>query len=130
MYFTRLIYYYYNYNRELSWASPSGLYPVMVQILSIPEYRFELLTGLIASAGGLTESLVRHSSLCLTEYMDGLPINSSDDKVSLEVMFITFLEIFSKYAKQDRVTIPLLDVIGLLYESGTLSKVPNESLQV
>lgn len=30
----------------------------MVQILQIPEYRFELLTGLIASAGGLTESLV------------------------------------------------------------------------
>jgi hypothetical protein len=31
----------------------------MVQLLSIPEYRFELLTGLITSAGGLTESLVR-----------------------------------------------------------------------
>jgi hypothetical protein len=31
----------------------------MVQLLKIPEYRFELLTGLIASAGGLTESLVR-----------------------------------------------------------------------
>lgn len=30
----------------------------MVQILRIPEYRLELLTGLIASAGGLTESLV------------------------------------------------------------------------
>lgn len=44
--------------RELSWAVPSDLYPVMVQLLKIPEYRFELLTGLIASAGGLTESLV------------------------------------------------------------------------
>jgi hypothetical protein len=31
----------------------------MVHILKIPEYRFELLTGLVASAGGLTESLVK-----------------------------------------------------------------------
>jgi hypothetical protein len=46
------------YNRDLLWSSPSDLYPIMVQILKIPEYRLELLTGLIASAGGLTESLV------------------------------------------------------------------------
>lgn len=53
--------------RDLSWSTPSQLYPVMVQLLKIPEYRFELLTGLIASAGGLTESLVskKKINLCI-----------------------------------------------------------------
>ncbi|KAG2210327.1 hypothetical protein INT47_003312 [Mucor saturninus] len=115
--------------RDLSWAAPSDLYPVMVHLLKIPEYRFELLTGLIASAGGLTESLVRHSSSCLTEYMDGLPIHEPADP-SLDAIFATLLQIFTKYERQDRVTIPLLDVVGLLYESGTLSKITNHSLHL
>lgn len=115
--------------RDLSWAAPSDLYPVMVQVLQIKEYRFELLTGLIASAGGLTESLVRHSSSCLTEYMDNLPINEPADP-SLEAIFKTLLDIFTKYEKQDRVTIPLLDVVGLLYESETLSRIENDALHL
>lgn len=59
--------------------------------------------------------------------MDGLPINEPADP-SLETIFVTLLDIFTKYERQDRVTIPLLDVIGLLYESGTLSKITNHSL--
>lgn len=59
--------------------------------------------------------------------MDHLPINEPADP-SLEAIFIILLDIFTKFEKQDRVTIPLLDVIGLLYESGTLSKVTNDTL--
>ncbi|KAI9247117.1 armadillo-type protein [Helicostylum pulchrum] len=114
---------------DLSWSTPSQLYPVMVQLLKIPEYRFELLTGLIASAGGLTESLVRHSSSCLTEYMDGLPITEPSDP-SLQDIFSTLLDIFTKYEKEDRVSIPLLDVFGLLYESGTLPKITNHAMHL
>ncbi|OBZ90614.1 Tubulin-specific chaperone D [Choanephora cucurbitarum] len=115
--------------RDLSWSTPSDLYPVMVHILAIPEYRFELLSGLIASAGGLTESLVRHSSACLIDYMNNLPV-TEPTQLSLEVMFKTLSDIMSKHEKQDRVTIPLLDVIGLLYESGTLLKITKESLHI
>jgi hypothetical protein len=59
--------------------------------------------------------------------MDQLPINEPADP-SLEAIFITLLDIFTKFEKKDRVTIPLLDVTGLLYESGTLSKITNDSL--
>ncbi len=45
--------------RDLNWSAPSDVYPVMVSLLKTPEYRLELLTGLITSAGGLTESLVK-----------------------------------------------------------------------
>ncbi|GAN10993.1 tubulin-specific chaperone D-like [Mucor ambiguus] len=114
---------------NLQWSSPSDLYPVMVHVLKIPEYRLELLTGLISSAGGLTESLVRHSSSCLIEYMDSLPTTEPADP-SLEAIFTALLDIAVKYEKQDRVTIPLLDVLGLLYESGTLTKIRNNSLYI
>ncbi|KAI8979034.1 armadillo-type protein [Pilobolus umbonatus] len=112
--------------KDLTWTVPSDLYPVMVHILQIPEYRVELLTGIIASAGGLTESLVRHSSQCLIDYMDSLPVDSTVDP-SLESLFNTLLDIAMKYEKQDRVTVPLMDVIGLLYESGTLIKIENKA---
>lgn len=59
--------------------------------------------------------------------MDDLPINEPADP-SLEAIFKTLLDIFTKYEKQDRVTIPLLDVVGLLYESDTLSRITNDAL--
>jgi hypothetical protein len=59
--------------------------------------------------------------------MDSLPVCKPADP-SLEALFTVILEIFIKYEKQDRVTVPLLDVTGLLYESGTLSKLTNEKM--
>lgn len=59
--------------------------------------------------------------------MDNLPITAPADP-SLEAIFTTLLDIAIKYVRQDRVTIPLLDVLGLLYESGTLTKISNNSL--
>lgn len=58
--------------------------------------------------------------------MDGLPIEEGDP--SLKTIFVTVIDIFTKYEKQERVTIPLLDVIGLLYESGTLVKITDPTL--
>ncbi|KAI8140356.1 tubulin folding cofactor D C terminal-domain-containing protein [Fennellomyces sp. T-0311] len=113
---------------ETSWASPADLYPVVTNILSAEPYRFELLTGLVSSAGGLTESLVRHSSSCLIDYMNGLPITSTEGELSLETMAREIIKIFVNYEKVDRVMLPLMDVIGLLYESGTLGKIQKESI--
>jgi hypothetical protein len=59
--------------------------------------------------------------------MDSLPVCKPGDP-SLEALFTALLDIFAKYEKQDRVIVPLLDVAGLLYESGTLSKITNEKM--
>ncbi|KAI8970360.1 armadillo-type protein [Mycotypha africana] len=117
------------FQRALEWLSPSDMYLTMVQILDIPEYRFELLTGLITSAGGLTESLVRHSSACLIEYTGNLPLKASSGP-SLQEFFTTLLNIFVKYDKDDRIIQPLLDVTGLLYATAILSRIPDENLHV
>lgn len=59
--------------------------------------------------------------------MDSLPIEGNTD-CSLESLFEVLIDIFVKYEKQDRITIPLLDVAGLLYESGTLSNITDEKM--
>lgn len=59
--------------------------------------------------------------------MESLPVCKPADP-SLEALFTVILNILTKYQKQDRVTVPLLDVAGLLYESGTLSKISNEKM--
>lgn len=49
-------------NQVINWTSPMEVFPKMVPLLSIPQYRLDLLTGIIASVGGLTESLVSGKS--------------------------------------------------------------------
>lgn len=50
------------YCRDIPWSSPSELYPAVTPILNVVEYRLDLLTGIITSAGGLTETLVSEPS--------------------------------------------------------------------
>jgi hypothetical protein len=96
----------------------------MVKLLVIPEFRFDLLTGLIVAAGGMTESLVRYSSATLIEYVNLLPTDSSPEiKISLTDFAKSLLDIAKHFEKQDRIFVPLLEVIDLLFEAGSLQKI-------
>jgi hypothetical protein len=134
--------------RELDWTSPAEVYHLLVPLVATPEYRYELLTGLITSAGSRTESLVsiaawlqkstlqalsdtsqlRHSSQCLSEYINQLPTMEGDTTVNLQDVVREFNSILENYFHDDRVSIALLEVIGILFESGTLSRVGDEAL--
>jgi hypothetical protein len=46
-------------SEDLNWLQPAQVYPRVVQLLNLKEYRMDLLLGFVVSAGGLTESLVR-----------------------------------------------------------------------
>ena len=116
---------------EIHWISPSELYPRMVKLLVIPEYRFDLLTGLVLAAGGTAESLVRYSCSTLLEYAntlspDSSTISSSELKLSLTEFAKSLLDIAQHFEKEDRIMIPLLEVVDLLFEAGTLQKITNE----
>ncbi|KAF9924456.1 hypothetical protein FBU30_005578 [Linnemannia zychae] len=115
---------------SLIWLQPSEVYSRIVQLLHLPEYRFELLLGLVISAGGLTETLVRHSSSCLTEFVSGLSITKCDsmdvdDSTATPTLTLVefaheIMKIIEQYEGQDRVVIPLLEVLDLFFESGIL----------
>ncbi|ORX81575.1 ARM repeat-containing protein [Basidiobolus meristosporus CBS 931.73] len=107
---------------KLNWYSAMSIYPRMVQVLVIPEYHLDLLTGFIVSAGGLTESLVRHSSTSLVEYISELPVHADSDMLTLQKLSRSLTTIMDTYAKQDRVIVPLLEVLDMLFERETLQQ--------
>ena len=43
---------------EINWTAPQFSFPLTVQLLSLPTYRYPTLLGLAVSVGGLTESTV------------------------------------------------------------------------
>ncbi|KAF9969008.1 hypothetical protein BGZ73_008847 [Actinomortierella ambigua] len=122
----------------INWLYPGEVYPRVVEFLHLPEYRTDLLAGFVVSAGGLTETLVRHASTCLIEFVGNLAITnvntdtSTDMEVdgastpshSTELTLVEFgnaiMELVAKYEGQDRVIVPLLETLNILLESGVL----------
>lgn len=67
------------------------------------------MTGLVVSVGGLTESLVKASSACLLSHL------ASYTPVELEQFALALLGVFKRHALDDRVTVPLLTMVDLLF---------------
>lgn len=102
-----------------NWAAPSNCFPCLVRLLQFNEYRTSVLSGLVISIGGLADSLRKASLSALLEYIqissDGEP---KIDKEKAKWLSIDFLEIFRCYPKIDRVTIPTLKTIEILFTKG------------
>ncbi|XP_078610287.1 tubulin-specific chaperone D-like [Branchiostoma floridae x Branchiostoma japonicum] len=98
----------------LNWASAAECYPKLMPVLSLKSYTYPVLLGLTVSVGGLTESLVKHSSHSLNSYM----LKIADDEDGLTAISDTLLTIFNNYLKVDRVSLPLLKMLDFLLGSG------------
>ncbi|KAI8799511.1 tubulin folding cofactor D C terminal-domain-containing protein [Cladochytrium replicatum] len=121
----------------INWLNPSDVFPLVVKCLGLPEYKRQVLTGLVVSIGGLTESLVRSSSSSLVEFLSTLPdgpvpdnTSASDlpdishgDQNTIGDFFAVVLELLRKFKKQDRVSGPLLEMLDVLFGAGVVSRV-------
>lgn len=87
---------------------------MMVQILGLESYRRAALTGLVVSVGGLTESLVRHSSASVLDFVFGL------EEADLAAFGADLLAILEAHPKDDRVVVPLMKTLDLLMSNGCL----------
>ncbi|KXS12028.1 ARM repeat-containing protein [Gonapodya prolifera JEL478] len=132
----------------IAWASPSDVFFRMVPLIVIPQYRTELLTGLIVSAGGLTESLVRHSNTCLLDFVAALPTRPNETMTpfsgatfalhpslpqypfSLVDFFSSIVEVFNRNKGTDRVIVPLFEVVDTVVSSGVVTRMEDVSVFV
>ncbi|XP_030759284.1 tubulin-specific chaperone D [Sitophilus oryzae] len=103
---------------NLNWNSASSTFPKFVQLLQFQPYTYNVLLGLICSIGGLTESLVKSSSLSFFTYLK----QEIKDKGVEEIIRICEIvyKIFGDHQKEDRITVSLLRFLDKLFDSGCI----------
>ncbi len=99
------------------WAVESETFPIFARLLRFPEYAETVLLGLVTSVGGVTERLVRQSSLSLFKQLETMSSGELDDFGRL------LTRIFQSHQKVDRVTLPLIKCLDQLLSSGWLQPI-------
>ncbi|KAI3428971.1 uncharacterized protein J3R85_008780 [Psidium guajava] len=99
--------------KGLKWGVPTFSYPRFVQLLQVSCYSRSLVSGLVISIGGLQDSLRKASTSALLEYLQG---EDNDRRKSREyILSCDILWVLEQYRKCDRVIIPTLKMIEILY---------------
>ncbi|KAK3089885.1 hypothetical protein FSP39_007355 [Pinctada imbricata] len=99
---------------EINWAAPSDTFRRFTKLLKLDTYMYSVLIGLTVSVGGLTESLVIHSSTSLEYYLRDI----SKDSEKMAQFADVLLKIFKDYQKDDRVSQPMLKTLDQLLSKG------------
>lgn len=103
---------------EVNWSMAHDTFPLVVQMMDIPELMEEVAAGLVISVGGLTESVVKASKGALFEWIRAHLLAKH---FGLLTRFSSFLvTLLLRYHRDDRVVVPLLNTLALLLESKLL----------
>lgn len=104
---------------QVNWSMAHDTFPLVVQLMSIPEYLESVTAGLVLSVGGLTESVVKSSKAAL---FDWVRRHVQQKNFGLLTRFSFFLvTLLTRHSQEDRVTLPLLKTLAILLESNLLS---------
>nr|XP_043618972.1 tubulin-folding cofactor D [Erigeron canadensis] len=101
---------------ELKWGVPSCSFPRLIKLLQYGCYSKYVMSGLVISIGGLEESLKKAALGALLGYLqavkakDGTEINSRESRLSDDILWV-----LQKYKRRDRVIIPTLKTIEILF---------------
>ncbi|VEN50767.1 unnamed protein product [Callosobruchus maculatus] len=106
---------------DLNWNSGSATFPKFVQLVYLPCYTYNVMLGLICSIGGLTNSLVKHSS---SSFFTSLKAElESRGNEELHRISDVILKIFMDHQKVDRITIPMFKFLDKLFDAGCLEPI-------
>eukprot|EP01119_Soliformovum_irregulare_P014237 TRINITY_DN3884_c2_g1_i1.p1 TRINITY_DN3884_c2_g1~~TRINITY_DN3884_c2_g1_i1.p1 ORF type:complete len:1072 (-),score=395.86 TRINITY_DN3884_c2_g1_i1:58-3273(-) len=95
------------------WSNSNAMFPQLIQLIHLKEFREPILLGLVPSLGGVTSSLVLDSTdNVLSEFLE-----TADIKMR-HVIAGKLVEIYAKFHTLDRVTVPMLKVFSHLLSHG------------
>ncbi|XP_029636539.2 tubulin-specific chaperone D [Octopus sinensis] len=97
---------------NMRWHIQSDSFDLFASLLTIEVFSYHVLLGFIQSAGGLSQSLCVHSTKALDSYMQSEIVK--DPKLTF--FRKNLIEIFQTYQKVDRVTVPMLNLLGQLFD--------------
>ncbi|KAF9823451.1 hypothetical protein SFRURICE_008903 [Spodoptera frugiperda] len=95
------------------WLFPGHTMPRFVQLLNYPDYRYNVIKGLVVSGGELTESL------SLYAYLNTL----HDNKEMLKSICDTIIKVFADNLHVKRITGPMFNFLDRLLSSGSISPI-------
>ncbi|XP_053604149.1 tubulin-specific chaperone D isoform X2 [Plodia interpunctella] len=107
-----------NFNVVL-WLFPGHTMPRFVQLLTYPDYRYNVIKGLIVSGGEMTESLVKHTTQSLYAYLNSI----QSDKDLLVAICDTIVQVFADNINVKRITGPIFNFLDRLLSSGSISPI-------
>ncbi|XP_066583145.1 tubulin-specific chaperone D [Prorops nasuta] len=102
---------------NIKWRDESATFPRFIKMLAFPPYTTNLLKGIIFSVGGLSESLVKHSSFSLFSYLKEI------DDSGLKDLCSKILDIFGESHKNERMITSILAFMDRLLSSGCIQTV-------
>ena len=106
--------------RRVDWSVPAETFPTLVPLLSCPAFRPSLLTGLVVSVGGLTESVVRHSTAALSDYLSAADADNCDGAA------IGLVAVLQRFRGQARVVVPCFKTLSTLLDASLLDAVSEQ----
>ncbi|KAL1132701.1 hypothetical protein AAG570_010653 [Ranatra chinensis] len=101
---------------EINWLS-LNTFPKFTEMISLHTFTYSLMTGLVISVGGLSESLVNASSASFFSYLRSQPIQE------LTRICDIIVEIYEKNLKNDRIVLPMLSFLERLISSGAIQPI-------
>jgi hypothetical protein len=98
--------------KVINWSSSSLTFPLLITLVEYDVYRTFILTGVTASIGGITQSLVLDGTNILLEYIQEQ--RAKNNLASIEKIANTLIDILKANTRNDRVIIPLFKTITQL----------------
>ncbi|XP_008554133.1 tubulin-specific chaperone D [Microplitis demolitor] len=106
---------------SINWMTELDTFPRFIKMLDFPPYMECILRGIIFSIGGLSESLVKHSSTSLFSYL-----NETDEK-RLRELCNEILNIFDKSHGDERMIRSILAFLDRLLSSGYIQSILDDT---
>lgn len=104
---------------ELNWNSAADTFPLFIELLRLESYSASLMLGLVASVGGLTESLVKHSSSALFTHLKHLQQTPEEMRRLCGII----LQVLIEWINSERLSDSLLTFLDRLLGSGCVHSV-------
>ena len=102
------------------WRNPSFVFSQVSQLIESKNFSKSILTGIVSSSGGLTESTLKSSLDVLIKYLFNLKGSNNEIQQKSHFMKI-FNQIFYDNIKVERITVPLMKTLESLLRTTYLS---------
>ncbi len=91
-----------NNESKLNWGSPELTFPILMRVVNIDAFFRYIISGLVISVGGLTESITKHSTKSFLDYLRALQKTKRIGRISKigkgeECDVLLFLKVMERY---------------------------------